>query len=65
MSVLVDLAYEVTVFRWIYPIQSLIVAATVAVPHYLLIRGPFNRLVVCWRANGDWKDPSCMIDPLE
>ena len=49
MAVLVDSVYEITVFRWIYPIQSLIVAATVAVPPYLLIRGPFNRLVVCWR----------------
>jgi len=47
MAALADLAYEITVFRWIYPIQSLIVAATVAVPPYLLIRGPFNRLVVC------------------
>lgn len=49
MAVLVDLVYEITVLRWINPIQSLIVAATVAVPPYLLIRGPFNRLVVCWR----------------
>ena len=48
-AVLVDLVYEITVFRWIYPTQSLIVAATLAVPPYLLIRGPFNRLVVCWR----------------
>jgi hypothetical protein len=47
MAVLVDLAYEITVFRWIYPGQSLIVAATVAVAPYLLIRGPFNRLIVC------------------
>jgi hypothetical protein len=51
MAVLVDLVYEITVFRWIYPIQSLIVAATVAVPPYLLIRGPFNRLVG-W---GQWR----------
>jgi hypothetical protein len=25
------------------------VAATVAAPPYLLIRGPVNRLIVCWR----------------
>lgn len=49
IAVLVDLVYEITVFRWIYPGQSLIVAAAVAVPPYLVIRGPFNRLVVCWR----------------
>ena len=52
MAVLVDLVYEITVLRWINPIQSLIVAATVAVPPYLLIRSPFNRLVVYWR---EWR----------
>jgi hypothetical protein len=43
-AVTIDLIYEVVVFRWIYPTQALIVAATLAVPPYFLIRGVANRL---------------------
>jgi hypothetical protein len=61
VAVLVDFVYEIVVFHWIYPGQSLIVAATAAVPPYLLVRGPFNRLVVCgreWRARTARQTPS-------
>ena len=49
IAVLIDVVYQIIVFHWFYPGQSLIVAATVAAPPYLLIRGPVNRLVVRWR----------------
>src|SRR5215471_18413601 len=42
-AVIIDLVYEVIVFRWIYPGQALIVAATLALPPYFLIRGLANR----------------------
>ena len=47
-AVIIDMIYEVTVFRWIYPGQALIVAMVLALPSYLLIRGPANRLARFW-----------------
>ena len=45
VAVIIDLIYEFIVFQAIYPGQSLIVAATVTVLPYVLIRGPINRIV--------------------
>jgi hypothetical protein len=44
-AVVIDLVYEVIVFRWVYPLQSLIVAAILALLPYLLIRGAFTGIV--------------------
>ena len=43
-AVLIDVIYELIVFRWIYPGQALIVAAVLALLPYFLIRGVANRL---------------------
>jgi len=45
VAVVVDLIYEVIVFHRIYPGQSLIVAALLALLPYPLIRGLVNRIV--------------------
>ncbi len=42
-AVVLDLIYQIVVFHWIYPIESLIVAACLAIFPYLLIRGPVSR----------------------
>ena len=47
-AMIIDLIYEIIVFRWIYPGQSLIVAATLALPTYFLLRGLSNRLAQWW-----------------
>jgi hypothetical protein len=47
-ATIVDVIYQIIVFRWIYPAQALIVAGMVAVPSYLLLRGPTNRLIRRW-----------------
>ena len=47
-AVMIDLLYEIIVFRWIYPGQALIVAATLALPTYFLMRGLANRLLRPW-----------------
>ena len=47
-AVIVDLIYEIIVYRWIYPGQALIVAATLALPAYFLIRGLANRFARWW-----------------
>lgn len=48
VAVFVDVIYEIIVFHRIYPGQPLIVAVCVALPPYLLIRGPVNRIVRLW-----------------
>jgi hypothetical protein len=48
MAVCLDALYQIVVFHWIYPVDSLIVAFTLACVPYLLIRGPANRIASAW-----------------
>jgi hypothetical protein len=43
-AIIMDLFYQVTVFRWFYPLQALIVAFVLAFLPYILLRGPVNRI---------------------
>jgi hypothetical protein len=43
-AVALDVIYQVIVFRWVYPLQSLLVAALLAFVPYIFIRGPVTRL---------------------
>ena len=45
LAIVMDVVYQWIVQRWVYPGETLIVAAVLAVVPYLLIRGPVNRLV--------------------
>lgn len=47
-AIIIDLIYEVIALRRIYPGQSAIVATTLALVPYLIIRGPANRIARCW-----------------
>jgi hypothetical protein len=49
VAVIVDLIYEIVVFRRLYPSESLIVAAILALLPYFLMRGPANRIAARWR----------------
>ena len=40
-----DILYALIVLRWVYPVQSLIVAISLALIPYLLVRGPVTRIV--------------------
>jgi len=44
VAIALDVTYELIVFRWVYPGQAVIVAATLAFIPYLLIRGPVTRI---------------------
>lgn len=44
IAVIIDLVYQLIVFRWFYPVEALLVAAILAFVPYLLIRGPVNRI---------------------
>jgi hypothetical protein len=43
LGVVMDVIYQVSVFRWVYPGEVLIVAFLLACVPYLLIRGPVGR----------------------
>jgi hypothetical protein len=44
LAVVLDVVYEVIVFRWVYPVQALIVAAVLAIVPYVAIRGLTTRI---------------------
>ena len=44
LAVVLDLVYQVIVFRWIYPVESLVVAIILAIVPYVLLRGLVNRI---------------------
>lgn len=45
LAFVLDVVYQVIVFRWVYPTESAVVAFLLACLPYLLIRGPVNRLM--------------------
>jgi len=44
IAFLLDIIYQVVVFRWIYPMQAVIVGFALAIVPYILLRGPVNRI---------------------
>ena len=42
VAVVLDTVYQVMVFRFVYPVQVLIVAVVCAVVPYVLVRGPIT-----------------------
>lgn len=36
--------YQIVVFRWLHPMQSLLIAATISLPTYVIVRGLANRI---------------------
>jgi hypothetical protein len=43
VAIVLDTAYQLVVFRWVYPGQVLIVAVVCAIVPYVLVRGPVTR----------------------
>ena len=48
LGVVMDIIYQVAVFRWIYPTELLIVVLLLAFVPYLILRGPINRIARYW-----------------
>lgn len=44
IAVLLDIVYQLIVFRWVYPVEALTVGFLLALLPYLLLRGPINRI---------------------
>lgn len=44
LAMILDVAYQLLVIRWVYPLETLIVASVLALIPYLLVRGPVTRI---------------------
>lgn len=44
LAVALDVIYQIIVYHWFYPFETLLVAVLLAFVPYLLIRGPVNRI---------------------
>jgi len=44
LGIIMDVIYQLIVFRWFYPGEALLVAVILALVPYLLIRGPVTRI---------------------
>jgi hypothetical protein len=45
MAAVIDVGFQICVFKRFYPIETLIVAVSLSIIPYLLVRGPSNRLM--------------------
>ena len=48
MATILDCVYQFIVFRWIYPVEALLVAIILAILPYLFARGLVNRIARHW-----------------
>jgi hypothetical protein len=48
LGIAMDLAYQLLVFRWVYPFELVFVVMLLAFVPYLLMRGPVNRIARLW-----------------
>ena len=48
LAIILDVIYQIKVYHWFYPGETLTVAILLAIVPYLLVRGPVNRFVR-WR----------------
>jgi uncharacterized membrane protein YidH (DUF202 family) len=65
LAVIMDVIYQALVFRWLYPLQALVVAALLALVPYFAVRGPANRLIAAVtnrRRPHDTKEPAPMTE---
>ena len=52
LAVVIDIVYQLIVFRWVYPGELLILAFLLACVPYLLVRGPANRIAAPFLRRG-------------
>jgi len=46
VAFVMDVAYELVVFHWVFPGQALLVASVLAIVPYAVIRGPVTRIML-------------------
>jgi hypothetical protein len=53
MAIVLDLVYQLIVFRRIYPLEAIDVAILLAIVPYFVLRGPVNRVARRWVRPGE------------
>ena len=51
VAVVLDVVYQLIVLRWVYPLETLIVATVLALVPCMVVRGIGNRIVTLLRLN--------------
>ncbi|HET9216549.1 MAG TPA: hypothetical protein VFR18_06195, partial [Terriglobia bacterium] len=49
IAVAMDVVYQLVILRWVYVLETVLVALGLAVAPYMLLRGPVNRIAQLWR----------------
>ena len=49
IAVSMDIVYQLIVLRWVYALETVLVAIVLAVVPYVLLRGPVNRMAQAWK----------------
>src|SRR5450755_2777688 len=44
LASVLEMAFQIIALRWVYPLETLLVAIVLAVVPYVLLRGPVNRI---------------------
>lgn len=52
VAIVLDLAYQLYVERWVYPFEAVTIAVILAIVPYVALRGPFNRIVSLFMKKG-------------
>jgi hypothetical protein len=52
LGIVMDVIYQVIVFKWVYPLELIVVVFILAFLPYLLLRGPVNRVTRRWIRSG-------------
>ena len=56
LAIVIDFAYQLIVFRRIYPAEAIDVALLLAIVPYFVLRGPVNRIARLWIQPGGQQD---------
>ena len=64
LAIILDALFQLIVFKWIYPLECVIVAFVLAFLPYLLIRGPVNRIARSFARKSVQKLPVVIIGVL-
>ena len=51
MAAIIDVVYQLIVVRWVYPMETVIVAIVLAILPYVMVRGLANRIARRWQRN--------------
>ena len=64
LAIILDATFQLIMFRWVYPVEVVLVAFLLAFLPYLLIRGPVNRIARSVARSSDQKVSIVIVGTL-